>query len=356
MKSIKIKHFSNISIFTTILVLILFKTFIYFLAKNEILVLNLGGGNDSNYYHNYAIGLDNLAVNIWPVILRYFNSISLYSRDAVSSLLYFISISLIPLMVCNLAGLTFRHNQKLYLYLLFLCQIYPTLYFYTWDIYRDVFMVFVFLLGCLIVKKTIYSKSIISFTFYFLISIIIGYFLISLRPYLGYTFLLSLFLWKVKLTKIRIYIFGLLYTISLFIAYSLGYLDKLIMYRSGFEEMGGGSTMGLDFTNPVLFIPNLILSTFGQLFGLYITNVLAIGLLIIETIPFTLMLIYIIKNIKLADSFLRFLIIFFFLYGSIWLIGNDNLGTAVRLRMYNYIAVYICFFYILRSKKNMVSS
>ena len=45
-------------------------------------------------------------------------------------------------------------------------------------------------------------------------------------------------------------------------------------------------------------------------------------------------------------------IIFFVLYGSIWLIGNDNLGTAVRLRMHNYLAIYISFFYIVSSKQD----
>ncbi len=34
-----------------------------------------------------------------------------------------------------------------------------------------------------------------------------------------------------------------------------------------------------------------------------------------------------------------------------WLIGNDNLGTAVRLRIYNYFSIYICFFYILKAKE-----
>jgi len=332
------------------------KTFIYFLAKQNIVNTDLGGSNDSNYYHAYAIGLDNYAVNIWPIILRYLEDMSLYSRDSISLCLYIISIFLIPILVCNLAGLKFKKNQKLYLYLLLLCQMYPTLYFYTWDIYRDVFMVFIFLLGCLIVRKTINSSSLISFIFYFLISINIGFFLTYLRPYLGYGFILSLFLWKIKLTKQRLYTFGIFYIVALYTAYSIGALDRLIEYRTGFEEMGGGSTMGLDFTNPVLFLPNLVLSTLGQLFGLYITNSLAIIILTVETLPFLLMLVYIIKNVKLADDFLRFLIIFFILYASVWLIGNDNLGTAVRLRMYNYIAVYICFFYILRLKKNLQPS
>lgn len=130
----------------------------------------------------------------------------------------------------------------------------------------------------------------------------------------------------------------------LFLAYSIGALDALVEYRASFDPNEAGSTLGLDFTNPVLFLPNLALSILGQLFGLYITNPFAVILLLIETLPFVSMLFYIIKNIKLADSFARFLIIFFVLYSSVWLIGNDNLGTAVRLRLYNYFAVYICFF------------
>lgn len=96
-----------------------------------------------------------------------------------------------------------------------------------------------------------------------------------------------------------------------------------------------------------MFIPNLILSALGQLFGLYVSNPFAIILLLVETVPVFAMLVYVIRNIKLADSFVRFLIIFFVLYASVWLIGNDNLGTAIRLRIYNYLAIYICFFYIL---------
>jgi hypothetical protein len=139
----------------------------------------------------------------------------------------------------------------------------------------------------------------------------------------------------------------------LFIANYIGLLDSLTEYRSGFDEGSGGSTLGLDFSNPVMFIPNFILSLLGQLFGLYITNPIAIVLFLIETVPFFFMLVYVIKNIKLADNFVRFLIIFFVLYASVWLIGNDNLGTAVRLRLYNYFAIYICFFYILNFKHKL---
>ncbi|MHA1177305.1 hypothetical protein [Psychrobacter faecalis] len=153
------------------------------------------------------------------------------------------------------------------------------------------------------------------------------------------------------MTKRRLFFLAILYFSALFFVNYLGYLDFLTDYRSGFEEVGGGSTLGLDFSNPIMFIPNFILSVLGQLFGLYITNPVAIILFSVETVPFFFMLVYVIKNIKLADNFVRFLIIFFVVYGSVWLIGNDNLGTAVRLRIYNYLAICISFFYILRIKR-----
>ena len=319
--------------------------------KNNYLSLGLGGGNDADYYDSYALGYDDFAVNFWPVILRFFNNIGFYSRDGISYLFLFINLFIIPLLVAKLSGLNFKKDQKYYLYSALLCIIYPTLFFYTFDVYRDVFMVLSFLVGCLIVKKCLSRSNFISFSYFYILAILMGFFLLALRPYLGYAFLLALVLWKIKLTKKRIFLFAILYFVALFIANYIGVLDSLTEYRSGFEEAQAGSTLGLDFSNPVMFIPNFILSALGQLFGLYITNPLAIILLLVETFPFVFMLKYVIKNIRLADNFVRFLLIFFVIYGSVWLIGNDNLGTAVRLRMYNYFAIYISFFYILNLKR-----
>lgn len=345
----------NSLLFILLLVIFLLKIVLYVLISSEILIIKFSGGGDSEYYDSYAKGFINVAVNIWPVMLRYLNDYNLYSRSFISYGLFILNIVVIPVITCNLAGLDFKKNQKHYLYCFLLCLIYPTIYLYTFDVYRDVFMVFSFLIGCLAVRTFLYSSNFLFFIFNFIVCIVIGFFLLGLRPYLGYAFFLSLFLWKIKFNKKRVVFLGLLYFIALFIANYIGLLDSLTEYRLIFEELGGGSTLGLDFSNPLMFIPNFIFSLLGQMFGLYITNPLALVILIIETIPFVFMLAYVFKNIKLADSFLRFLIIFFVLYGSIWLIGNDNLGTAVRLRIYNYLAIYICFFQILNLKKLKVT-
>ena len=343
---------SNKAILICIFILIFIKITFYYLIKNDYFSLGLGGGNDSDYYHEYVLGYVDVAVNIWPVILRFFNYLGFYSRDGISYLFLFINLFIIPFLVAKLSGLNFKKDQKYYLYSVLLCLIYPTLFFYTFDIYRDVFMVLSFLVGCWVVRKSLSSSTFISFSYFYILAILIGLFLLDLRPYLGYAFLLALVLWKIKLTKKRIFFFAILYFFALFIANYIGIFERLTEYRSGFEEGEGGSTLGLDFSNPVMFIPNFILSILGQLFGLYITNPLAIALFFIETVPFIFMFFYILKNIKYADSFMQFLIVFFVLYASVWLIGNDNLGTAIRLRLYNYLAVYVCFFYILKLKSD----
>jgi len=341
----------NIFLLLLFAIILFLKLLLFILVNSGLLEVGLGGGNDSDYYHDYALGYEDFAVNIWPVILRFFNDLGLYSREGISYVFLFLNLFIIPILVTRLSGLIFEKNQKYYLYAFLLCLIYPTLFFYTFDIYRDVFMVLCFLVGCLIVKKFLNSNNFIVFSFFYILAILMGFFLMALRPYLGYAFLMSLVLWKIKLTKKRIFLFAILYFFVLFIANNIGVFESLTEYRSGFEEGKGGSTLGLDFSNPVMFIPNFILSTLGQLFGLYITNPLAMILLLIETFPFFIMLKYVIKNIRMADGFVRFLLIFFVIYGSVWLIGNDNLGTAVRLRMYNYFAIYISFFYILNLKR-----
>lgn len=338
-------------LFLIIFMIVFFKILFFALVKLDFLNFIFNGSSDADYYNNYALGYVVDAVNIWPIILNKLNLFGLYNRGFISFALLLLNLIIIPLIVCKLANLRFKNDQKYFLCLFFICLLYPTLYFYTFDIYRDVFMVFCFLLACSFVKFSIYANSFILKYFYFFISFLFGLFLFELREYLGYAFWGALFLYHIKLTKKRTLLFFVFYILILFIFNYLGFFKSLTDYRTGFEEYSGGSTLGLDFSNPIMFIPNFLLSILGQLFGLYITNSSAILLLVVETLPFIFMLFYILKNISFADKFVRFLLIFFILYASVWLIGNDNLGTAVRLRMYNYFAIYICFFYIIKIKE-----
>lgn len=335
-----------------IIILIFFIKIILFIAiKNSFLSISLGGGNDADYYDAFAIGLESFEVNIWPVILRYMNNFGLYSREVIPYIFLLLNLYVIPIFMASLANIKFNKEQKYYLYIVLLCLIYPTLYFFTFDIYRDIFMIFIFLIGCIVVKNCLNSSNFLAFIFLFFVALMIGYFLYVLRPYLGLAFISALFLWNIIFTKKRLLFLTFFYLLVLFFANYIGLFESITEYRAGFEENEAGSTLGLDFSNPVMFIPNFIISVMGQLFGLFFVNAIAVIIFLIETVPFLFMLVYVIKNIKFSDKFLRFLIIFFVIYASIWLIGNDNLGTAVRLRIYNYLAIYICFFSILKFKR-----
>lgn len=339
----------NRFLFILIYIVIFLKISLFFYLREDFQKIP----SDANYYHEYALGYLDTAVNIWPVILNYLNINGIYDRDSVSDVLLFLNVFFIPFFALRAANLNFNKNQYYSLLLVILLLVFPTLYFYTFDVYRDVFMVFSFLVSCLIVKKFISSSNFFYKFFLIFLIFLMGFFLFKLRAYLGYAFLGAFFLYKLKFTKKRILYFSFIYILLLFLANYFGLFDSLTEYRSGFNENLGGSTLGLDFSNPVMFVPNFILSTLGQLFGLYIVNSTAILLFILETLPFIFMLFYIVKNIRYTDGFSRFLIIFFILYASVWLIGNDNLGTAVRLRIYNYFAIYICFFYILSLKNKL---
>lgn len=347
-----IKKISNSFLLLLILILIFLKIFYFLLNQSGLSSIQVGGGGDADYYDFFAKGGTDVATSIWPIILNYLNNYGLYSREYITFFLFILTLIFIPLLINKLSNLKFYNDQKLFLILFFIISLYPTLLFYSLDIFRDPFMVWIFLIVCWAVKLYTTSNNILIKIFYFLCFISFSIFLYKLRGYLGFSLWAAFLLMPLKFNKKRVVIFLFAYLLILFIFNYLGFFNELTEYREGFEEANGGSTLGLDFSNSFLFIPNYILSFLGQLIGLYITNPIALILFLVETIPFLICFLYVIKNISYTNLFLRFLLIFFIIYSSIWLIGNDNLGTAVRLRLFNYIAIYICFFSILKIKKD----
>lgn len=329
----------------SILAVIFLKIFVYFLYANYFFSLSIGGGNDSDYYHSYAIGLSGDAVNFWPVILRYLNDFGLYDRSVLSVFLFFCNVVLIPLFFFKSIGLRFSVSKKNYLYAFLLVESYVVLFYYSFDIYRDVFMVFVFVVGVGFVRGFIFRKNVLVGFFVFLLVLFISYFLFLLRPYLGVSFVVSFFVSRFILVNKNKKSFFILYFFSLLILNYLGCFDSLKLYRSGFDE-SVGSTLGIDFNDPVMFIPNFIKSTLSQLMGLYFFNYDAFFLFLFETTPFLFALFFVFRNLRYSDRFVTFLLVFFIIYSSIWVIGNDNLGTAVRLRIFSYFSIYMAAFYL----------
>lgn len=191
-----------------------------------------------------------------------------------------------------------------------------------------------YLVGLFVVKKYI-NKS--------FIALCIVYVLFLFRPYLGFGFYYSF-------KKYPLFLTMCLLLFLLQISFSLGFLEPILKYRTIFETMDGGSTLAIKFDSATFFIPKFIQSFLYQMLGLFFINIASIIAFCIETIPFLIALVYLVKNREYSDKFVDYLIVFFTVYGVIWLLGNDNLGTATRLRMFNYIVVYISCFIVYQNK------
>ena len=101
---------SNKTIFVFVFLIFFSKIFIFLLMKSKLIDVGMGGGNDSDYYHAYVLGYESVAVNIWPVILRLFNDLGLYSREGVSYFLLFLNLFIIPIITTKLSGLKIIKN------------------------------------------------------------------------------------------------------------------------------------------------------------------------------------------------------------------------------------------------------
>lgn len=313
-----------------------------------------GGGNDSNYYDDYAVGLTDRATTVWPQILRLFNDVGLYSRDGVSHVLKFLGFIVIPLLVAKLTyvkGSCIRN--RIFWAAVVAMSVYPTLTYYTLDIYRDVFMVFLWVLGLFVFKVLSQKPGFLKGLLFFIVGLLMAYVLFKFRPYLGFAYLVALvFSAFYSFCRYPFFLSLLGMVGTLFALFLGGFLEPIFMYRAIFSEgMAGGSNIGLAFSSVTGFFPDLVLSVVYQLFGLFFVNISSVIVFILESLPFIAFFYYVIKNRRFSTKFVDYLIVFFVAYTVIWLLGNDNLGTAVRLRMFSYISIFIAFCIIYQNKK-----
>jgi len=316
-----------------------------------------GGGNDANYYHAYALGYTDTATSIWPQTLRFLNQIGLYDRGLLKTILLAIGVIAIPMLVAQLST-NYRSptSKRVFWISVFVSSAYPTLFFFCFDIYRDIFMVFIFLIGAMLLKKTSDQPSWAGKTPWFLLAIPITMFLYLLRPYLGFGFAVALLLggaFSIKnLSTKSLLLYFALALLALNAIFVTGALNPLIEYRSGFHEFAqGGSNIGILLNSPVTFIPEVLLSTLTQMFGLHFTGTASLIVFLLESVPFTIAFIYLIRNRKHMDRFAECLVTFFIAYSLIWILANDNLGTAARLRMFSYLSIYIACMITYQHKK-----
>lgn len=333
--------------------LLLFKVFFFVFvlyAGNQF----FGGGNDSNYYHAYAQGADNVAVNIWPVILRWLNDIGLYSREGVSLFLQFLVVLVIPLLVARLA---FVKDSPLYgkAFWMLACIIstYPTLVYLSTDIYRDVFMLFIWCLGLFVLKWMFEVRLLRRKVFYFVLGLVFSWILFEFRPYLGFGYFGALlFSGFYRFSRHSFLVTILLWVSGLFVLYMFGLLEPVLKYRAMFLDgtLQGGSNIGIEFSSAASFLPDFVQSLIYQVAGVFFVNLPSVIVFLFESVLFLLALLYVFQNKRYIDKFTNCLFVFFVVYSSVWLLGNDNLGTATRLRIFNYISVYVAFFVVWQNK------
>jgi len=342
--------FNNFSILFVLISLFFLKVVAYLTFKG--LDLNfLGGGNDSVYYHSYAVGELDHAVNLWPVILRFLNDLGVYDRDGVSFFMFFLDLMFVPFLVylCSVFSMTGR-RQRVFLISYLVVAAYPSLFFFSLDIYRDLVMLAVFLLAVFAFRLRLERGGIVYIVLFFLLCYVSFLF----REYLGGAMFISyvlLFLYS-KTSK---YFWGwvVFYVVGLMVAQALGAFDAITTYRGEDGFAGGGATLGVGLSgrDPFTFLTLFLYSFLAQVLGLYFPNPSSVLVFLVESVPFFFAFLYVLKNRAHMNFLCKYLLIFFVVYTTIWVIGNDNLGTAVRLRVPGYLSIFICFLIISQRKR-----
>ena len=316
-----------------------------------------GGGNDADFYHLYAIGYYEIVnytdtVSLWPVLLNLLNELNLYNREKLTYVIFGTSIILLPFLYYQTVKIKNYEFNLVKAGSILLVIFYPSIFFYTVDVYRDIFM-FIILLICFVIYKKILESNGTAGYFYFLIYLSLSFLLFTLRNYLGAALIISPFVYFILLkTKKYIKTWVVVYFTILILLKIFGGLDELLSYRERFLQTDGGTTIGISLLNQnsFMFLFYYLYSIIVQLFGLFIVSLLSIFVFIFESVPFTLAFIYLIRNVNFMDKFVIFLLTFFVIYTSIWLLGNDNLGTATRLRIPSYLVIFACMFIVYQRK------
>ena len=134
----------------------------------------------------------------------------------------------------------------------------------------------------------------------------------------------------------------ILYMVGLLVIRKLGWLDFLLFYRDGFSELGGSTTeISLLVENPFHFVFNYILSVVYQFYGLHISSFSLLILFITESFVIIISTYYIYLSRFHIRKTEQYILLFAIVYTAIWTFFNDNMGTAIRLRLFDYLAIIV---------------
>lgn len=330
-----------------------FLIFLFVMIVAKILVFHLcaiqpfGTRGDADQYHAYALGLDEVAYTAWPPALRFLHSVGLYSREGIAWVLLGLNILAIPALAAFAAvrrDMMPESRRSAAWAVAVLVSLYPALYFYALDIYRDEFMMFVFVLGLSCTRRML-DEDLRGWArwSWALPWMACAGMLYMLRPYLGAAFLVALpGALLFDFSRARLWRWSLAYLAGLNLVFALGWLDRVaVHYRAIFATFDGDTTVGIVFDSPWTFLVQFIRSWLYQMLGLYFPTGVSWLPFFLESVPFIAASCWLLRNRRYADRYVGFLVVFFFAYATVWVLGNDNLGAAVRLRMFNYVTVLV---------------
>ncbi len=306
-------------------------------------------GNDSNLYHRFAVREQSAGgnVNIWPGVLRALNDVGLYDRTTISFLLLALTVTILPLILagCLRPTLGRRLNRQQrrtrWMFVLFVIA-YPSLFLFSLDLYRDPVIVCLFALGTYFATFVLQGRSWVSKAIGALFFAAVSYLAFGFRNYLGVAMVLSLplaLVFDARRTGAVFLVPALL--LSAAVVHSAGWLDPLLLYRGefGFERGSTSFGIGIAGSSTTAFLGLWLLSIAYQVLGLYVTSPLLGLLFLLESVPILIMLKGIVRQRFALGRTAIYVLTFVTLYTAVWTLGNDNMGTALRLRIPTYVGI-----------------
>jgi len=359
-------------------------TLIFFISFNSgyegVTIRIFGGGDDGFLYWDLAqsiargFSLEDLWIpSIYPIILGYVlkftNSSSVYTIRIFNYLGFILfticGLKMIDLIYSwnkekNLWNIKAKNRAKI-VFLLCLMFYASFVAYSVLSIYRDIWIYTFYLLSVFISLKLIFYRPRRVIWFLLLIfSVAIlgkfrGYALLSFVVCLAvYFFYIKIFK-KLKRPGLLVLICVLLFAFyySFFMDFKIPYVnmslsDALNYRQSGLDVYAGGSQMNISLHQPsfVVFLINYLHSYMGNLLGplpWHIRGGATLAVFFLETIPMTLILIYLWKNRCKLNTVHKYLLLHSLVWIAFIAVSNDNIGTATRLRVVAWEMILLVF-------------
>lgn len=359
-------------------------TLIFFISFNSgyegVTIRIFGGGDDGFLYWDLAqsiargFSLEDLWIpSIYPIILGYVlkftNSSSVYTIRIFNYLGFILfticGLKMIDLIYSwnkekNLWNIKAKNRAKI-VFLLCLMFYASFVAYSVLSIYRDIWIYTFYLLSVFISLKLIFYRPRRVIWFLLLIfSVAIlgkfrGYALLSFVVCLAvYFFYIKIFK-KLKRPGLLVLICVLLFAFyySFFMDFKIPYVnmslsDALNYRQSSLDVYAGGSQMNISLHQPsfVVFLINYLHSYMGNLLGplpWHIRGGATLAVFLLETIPMTLILIYLWKNRCNLTPMHKYLLLHSLVWIAFIAVSNDNIGTATRLRVVGWEMILLVF-------------